>query len=140
MKPQAGILTIGALARRAGVRTSRIRYYERIGLLPPAVRSGGDQRVYTGADLARVVFVRRCRDFGFSVEEVRELVSLSARPGQDCADVGAIARARRDAVRGKLAELQNLEASLSAFVADCESVCCGRRNSECVIFEKIGAV
>ena len=60
-------LKIGALARVAQTSVPTVRYYEQIGLLPPAARQGGSQRVYAEADVRRLTFIRRCREFGFPI-------------------------------------------------------------------------
>jgi DNA-binding transcriptional MerR regulator len=78
------MLTIGKLAKAAGVSTPTIRYYEEIGLLPPADRSESGQRVYGAEDLERLTFIRRCRDFGFGIEQVRLLAGLSISADRDC--------------------------------------------------------
>src|SRR3712207_4811466 len=82
----AEALKIGALAERTGTTTPTIRYYEAIGLLPPAGRQAGGQRRYGDDDVRRLTFVRRCREFGFSVEQVRDLVALVEDPARDCTE------------------------------------------------------
>src|SRR6266568_4363824 len=92
MKVHVRVLTIGALARETGVSTPTIRYYEEIGLLPQAGRGANGQRIYDDAGLQRLTFIKRCRDFGFSIDQVRVLASLSIStdaaciggPGCDC--------------------------------------------------------
>lgn len=117
--------SIGKLAKAAGVSTPTIRYYEEIGLLPEADRTSAGQRSYGADDLQRLVFIRRCRDFGFSIDQVRFLAGLSISADKDCREVGDIARGHLREVQGKLAELQALERSLQGFVAECDAVCCG---------------
>lgn len=124
---------IGPLARRAGCTVPTIRYYEEIGLLPRAKRNGGRQRVYAEADLRRLTFIRRCRDFGFSIEQVKELVALAGSPERDCIAARDLAREHLDTVRQKLKELRALERSMNQFVTDCESQCAGGPVGDCVI-------
>jgi DNA-binding transcriptional MerR regulator len=131
------MLTIGKLARAAGVNTPTIRYYEEIGLLPAADRSASGQRVYGSDDLERLTFIRRCRDFGFSIDQVRLLAGLSISPDQDCREVGNIARGHLKEVQQKMTELKALERSLQRFVAQCDSICCGGPGRECVVFEDL---
>ena len=76
---------IGDMAKATGVSTPTIRFYESIGLLPEPVRSQARQRVYSAADVDRLTFVRRCRDFGFGIDEVRVLLAASVRSDMDCA-------------------------------------------------------
>lgn len=130
-------VTIGALAKAAGVTAPTIRYYEEIGLLPPAVRSISGQRTYEPSDIAGITFIKRCRDFGFSIEQVRVLVGLSISPDKDCTEVRDIARAHLDQVQERLAELHALERSLGNFVANCEQACSGGAGVDCVIFRDL---
>lgn len=139
MNVHVRVLTIGALAKAAGVTTPTIRYYEEIGLLPPAGRSASGQRVYEDTDLERLTFIRRCRDFGFSIDQVRLLSGLSISPDKDCSEVGSIAKAHLGEVRNKLAELRSLEKSLAAFVNQCDDACSGGPGRECVVFKTMGA-
>lgn len=133
------MLTIGKLAKAAGVSTPTIRYYEEIGLLPAADRTESGQRVYGADDLERLTFVRRCRDFGFSIDQVRLLAGLSISADKDCREVGDIARGHLGEVQGKLAELKALERSLQRFVAQCDAVCCGGPGRDCIVFQDLAA-
>jgi len=84
MVVHVAVLTIGQLAKAAGVTTPTIRYYEEIGLLPKAGRSAAGQRIFAKSELKRLTFIRRCRDFGFSIDQVRVLAGLSIRADHDC--------------------------------------------------------
>lgn len=137
MTTHSRALTIGALAKAAGVSAPTIRYYEEIGLIPRASRSPGGQRAYGETDIERLTFIRRCRDFGFSIDQVRLLADLSVSPDRDCTEVGDIARAHLDEVRRKLAELRELEKSLKVFVDRCETLCSGGPGRDCVVFTDI---
>ena len=77
-------LKIGALAERTSTNAPTIRYYEEIGLLRPADRQAGGQRVYGDDDVKRLTFIRRCREFGFSINQVRVLVGLVRNPLSSC--------------------------------------------------------
>ncbi|QYO75583.1 MerR family transcriptional regulator [Devosia salina] len=133
------MFNIGKLAKAAGVTTPTIRYYEEIGLLPAADRTESGQRVYGADDLERLTFIRRCRDFGFSIEQVRLLAGLSVSSDKDCREVGDIARLHLGEVQAKLKELKALERSLQRFVAQCDAVCCGGPGRECVVFKDLTA-
>ena len=85
--------SIGELARTTGTKVETVRYYERIGLLPQPARTGGNYRAYARPHLERLSFIRRGRDLGFSLEEVRELLRLSDDRERPCAEVDHIARA-----------------------------------------------
>jgi DNA-binding transcriptional MerR regulator len=112
-------LTIGALARATATKVETIRYYEMIGLLPRPPRTRGNYRAYDEDDLARLSFVRRARDLGFSVEAVRELLGLHAARRGDCAAVGAIATAHVRAIERKIADLEALAAELKRLMRAC---------------------
>jgi MerR family transcriptional regulator, copper efflux regulator len=130
-------LSIGTLARQAGCTVPTVRYYEEIGLLPPGPRSMGGQRLYGDTAVRRLTFIRRCRDFGFSIEQVRELVSLVDQPDRPCVEVRDVAAVHLAKVREKLRELRALEASLSGFVASCNSACAGGSAVDCTILEDL---
>ena len=133
MKP----LKIGALAKQTGTSSPTIRYYEEIGLLPSAGRQAGNQRIYGEADVKSLMFIRRCRDFGFSIDQVRELVALVRDPTSSCADARDLAQEHLLAVRAKLTELKALERSIATFVANCDASCAGGPGPECVIFDDL---
>lgn len=130
-------LSIGLVARRAGATVPTVRYYEDIGLLPPAARTAAGQRSYDESTVRRLVFIRRCRDFGFSIEQVRELVGLVDQPDRPCAEVRDIAATHLAQLRQKLAELKALEASLDAFVCSCDTACAGGPAIDCTILEDL---
>lgn len=135
----AGELTIGALAARTGCSVPTIRYYEEIGLIPLAKRRASGHRVYGTQAQASLGFIRRCRDFGFSIEQVRELVALSASAERDCAETLQIARQHLQTVRDRLSELHALERSLAGFADACEQRCAGGPARECCIPQDIAA-
>lgn len=137
MNVHVRVSSIGALAKAAGVTTPTIRYYEDIGLLPKPERNASGQRVYDDSDVERLTFIRRCRDFGFSIDQVRLLASLSISPDRDCAEVRDIAHEHLTDVRAKLAELKALEQSLAGFVDRCDIACCGGPSRECLVFKDI---
>ncbi|MDR9485324.1 MULTISPECIES: MerR family transcriptional regulator [Sediminimonas] len=127
------LLSIGQAATTCGVPAPTIRYYEEIGLIPPARRSAAGHRHYEPDDIARLTFIRRCRDFGFGIAQVRLLCGLATSPAEDCTAVRDIAADHLSSVRQKLDELRGLEAQLSAFVDSCESVCCGGQSRDCTV-------
>ncbi len=131
-------LRIGDLADRTGTSAPTIRYYEEIGLLRPAARQSGGHRVYTREDIERLTFIRRCREFAFSIEQVKTLVAITRDPNSSCMTARDMAAEHLDTVRAKLRELKALERSLVAFVASCESACAGGPGPDCVILEDLG--
>lgn len=132
-----GQLTIGSLARRTGFNVSAIRYYEEVGLIPTALRRPSGHRVYSPDVQEVLTLVKHCRDFGFSIEETRALVSLSTSSDRDCVEAREIAQVHLDTVRAKLAELQNLERSLSKFVNACTDQCVGGPAPKCTILKDL---
>jgi MerR family mercuric resistance operon transcriptional regulator len=112
-------LTIRRLATAAGVNLETIRYYERIGLMPPPDRTAGGHRSYAPEHRAQLAFIRRARELGFSLNDVRTLLAL-AKPGrQSCAEVKAIASAHLHDVHAKIADLKRLAAALDEAVRRC---------------------
>lgn len=130
-----GELGIGALGERTGCSVSTIRYYEEIGLIPAARRRASGHRVYGTESVEILTFIRRCRDFGFPVELVRELVALSQSDERDCFETLHIAQEHLRAVRAKLAELSGLERSLARFTQVCSERCAGGPAAKCTIFK-----
>ena len=119
MAQRTGI-QIGELSRRTGCNIVTIRYYEQIALLPAPARSAGRYRVYDTADVRRLAFIRRARELGFTLDEVRTLLSLSADDGQDtCANVREVAERHLADVRAKIADLQAMEHVLADAVRRC---------------------
>lgn len=135
----AVLVPIGTAAKQTGCSVPTIRYYEEVGLLPAAPRTEGNQRHYDDAAIRRLTFIRRCRDFGFTIEQVRELVGLVDEPNRDCIEVRDIAQAHLQEVQKKLAELRSLEASLSAFVCSCNAACAGGPAVDCTILEDLAS-
>jgi MerR family mercuric resistance operon transcriptional regulator len=110
--------TIGRLARDGGVSVETIRYYERIGLMEKPARSDGDRRIYDDCAARRLMFIRRARELGFSIERIRTLLALSGGKGS-CAEVYAFTEQHLADVRAKIADLQRLELTLSAAAGKC---------------------
>lgn len=133
-------LKIGRLAEAADTSAPTIRYYEEIGLLPPANRQSGGQRIYGDDDISRLTFIRRCRDFGFSIEQVRRLVSLVRNHERSCLEARDLAYAHLIAVRKKRRELRALERSLAVFVEHCDHSCAGGRGADCVILKELADI
>jgi DNA-binding transcriptional MerR regulator len=109
-------LTIGKLANATATKVETVRYYERIGLLGAPARSDGNYRLYDQAALGRLSFIRRARDLGFSLEEVRQLLDLSDDRARPCSAVDELARAHLGAVDRKIADLRSLRRELGSLV------------------------
>lgn len=130
-------LTIGALSTQTHCTVPTIRYYEQIGLLPHAERASNGHRYYRDDDLKRLTFIKRCRDFGFPIEQVRDLAALFEDGTRACVEVRDLAQARLDDVRAKLEEMKQLEASLASFVCSCNAACVGGPSRDCVIIDDL---
>ncbi|MDO9315699.1 MAG: Hg(II)-responsive transcriptional regulator [Burkholderiaceae bacterium] len=113
----ASALPIGALAELAGVGVETIRYYQRRGLLSEPARAYGSIRRYGAADMARVSFIKRAQQLGFSLDEVAELLRLD--DGAHCDDARALAEIKLADVRRKLDDLRRIEDVLAALVQRC---------------------
>ena len=112
-------LSIGVVAHATATKVETVRYYERVGLLPPPARTGGNYRVYDAHHLDRLRFIRRGRALGFSLDEIRELLRLSDHRDQPCAEVDRIAQAHLDNVECKLADLTALRSTLRRLIEQC---------------------
>lgn len=114
-------IPIGALSRRTGCNIETIRYYERIGVLPHP-RRNGRYRCYRPEEIGRLVFVRRARELGFTLDEVRALLGLAAAHSDSvCAEVREIAAAHLADVRAKIADLAVMERILADAVRRCDA-------------------
>lgn len=116
-------LTVGELARRAGVRVSTLRYYERRGLLPSPPRSDSGYRLYPPETVELVGFIKRAKSLGFSLQEIRELLSLRVSQGRQ--EIKRRAEAKLREVRRKIRELDALQRSLEELIRACEEGGCG---------------
>ncbi len=118
-------VTIGDLAGQTGVTVETVRYYERVGILPRATRTStgsthAGYRRYMPLDVERLRFVKRARDLGFSLDEVRDLMGLAASdPGRPCGEVDALARAHLAQVEEKIAQLGALRDELRQVIDGC---------------------
>lgn len=113
-------LRIGEAARVSGVSAANIRYYEREGLLPNAMRADNDYRLYGGADIHRLRFIRQCRAMDMSLDEVRTLLDLDLNNKADCATARSALDDHLGHVRQRLAELGALEQDLLALRNRCD--------------------
>jgi Cu(I)-responsive transcriptional regulator len=128
-------MTIGEAARAAGLPTKTVRYYDEIGLVVPGGRTEAGYRRYTGTEVAKLVFARRARAFGFSIEETRELLGLYEDRARSSADVKRIAAHRLAEIEAKMAELRALHGELARLV----EACSGDDRPECPILSRFAA-
>lgn len=126
-------MTIGPLSRQTGCKVQTIRYYEEIGLLPPAARTSGNHRVYTQDQANRLAFIRHSRQLGFSLLEIRELLALVDEPDHDCRAVDQIAKAHLEDVEHKISRLLSLKKELQQMI----TACAGGSVGDCWIIEAL---
>jgi len=126
--------SIGALAGEAGVHVQTLRYYEAEGLLAPAARTDGGQRRYGEAQRRRLGFIRHAREFGFTLDQIRELLALADEGASDCRRIDAVARRQREAVRRRIRALEQLEGELDRMIGECD----GGRGPGCRVLEVLG--
>ena len=124
-------LPIGELSRLSGVNIETIRYYERIEMLPRPPRTASGRRIYDSTDLRILVFIRRARELGFSIDEIRALLRLGGPEKASCREVREIAAHHLDDIRAKLGDLKKLERLLSKTVARCS----GRTAPDCPVLD-----
>jgi DNA-binding transcriptional MerR regulator len=111
--------TIGRLAEATATKVQTIRYYETIGLLTPFTRTEGGHRLYDTEDRKRLTFIRHARELGFSIEAIRELLSLSDNPDTSCERADNIASRQLEEVEQRLKRLKALKKELKRMVAEC---------------------
>ena len=129
----AAIENIGAASRASGVSAKMIRHYEAIGLLPKVSRSFGNYRVYSTNDIHVLRFIRRARDLGFSIEEIRELLGLWRNRSRSSAAVKKIAAQHIGDLRLKIAELQSMVQTLEHLTRHCH----GDHRPDCPILDDL---
>jgi MerR family mercuric resistance operon transcriptional regulator len=119
-KPPASF-SIGELSRRSGVNIETIRYYERVKILPVPPRTASGRRVYGVTETRLLTFIRRARELGFTLDEIRALLALSAEGGREtCAEVRELAARHLTDIRAKISDLRAMESVLAETVAQCE--------------------
>ncbi len=129
-----GAIQIGELSRRTGCNIETLRYSERIGLLPAPPRRGR-YRSYGREDVARLGFVRRARELGFTLDEVRALLGLAVGGQASCAEVRELAASHLKDVRARIADLKRMERVLADSVRACDA----GRDPGCPLLDTLGA-
>jgi Cu(I)-responsive transcriptional regulator len=127
-------MQIGELARTTSTKVETIRFYEKIGLLSEPGRTSANYRDYGAAHLARLSFIRRARDLGFTLDQVRELLTLSDDRTRSCSAVDTVARAHLAQIDQKIADLRALRRELDELIGQCNQGAI----SECRIIEALG--
>lgn len=129
-------MNIGEAARASGVSAKMIRYYEEIGLIPQAGRTGSGYRTYGPKDVQILRFVRRARDLGFPMEKVADLLALWRDRSRASADVKRLAEAQVQALEARIAEMQAMQATLRHLV----HTCAGDDRPDCPILDDLGGL
>ncbi len=111
---------IGAMSRETGVNIETIRYYERIALMPKPDRTAGGNRQYTHDHLKRLAFIKRSRELGFSIDEIRAMLKMVDQDGVSCGEVHAMTIEHLGSVKEKIRRLRKLERVLTGMSAECE--------------------
>ena len=124
---------IGAMSERSGCKVETIRYYERIGLLPEPPRSEGGHRIYGQGHLKRLTFIRRGRELGFTLDEIRTLLGLVDGGNYTCGEVRELTLEHLREIRKKIIDLRRLEKSLATIAAQCA----GGAKPECPIIDTL---
>jgi Cu(I)-responsive transcriptional regulator len=130
---RAGYANIGEAAANSGVTAKMIRYYESLGLLPEAKRTNAGYRLYDASDVHRLRFIRRARDLGFSIDEIRRLLALWHDRRRASADVRRVAERHIAELDRKIDELQGMRRTLETLVHHCH----GDERPECPILEDL---
>lgn len=126
-------MRIGQLAERSGTLVETIRYYENVGMMPDPPRSASGYRQYQPEHLSRLLFLRRCRDLGFSIQEIGSLLKLAEQREEPCSKVARVATHHLEAVQSKLSNLKRLERALKSLIKSCT----GGPVAECRILEAL---
>jgi DNA-binding transcriptional MerR regulator len=126
-------LTIGQLGQATDTKVETIRYYEKIGLLPAPRRTAGNYRSYAAEHLQRLGFIRRARELGFAIEEVRELLELAAHGERPCEDVDRVVASHLEATERKIEALMRLRRELRHTLKSCK----GGRIADCRIIHAL---
>lgn len=116
---EGGPVTIGEMAKNAGVGVETVRFYEREGLLPEPPRRPSGYRHYSPETVRRLLFIRRTKDLGFSLDEIRELLGLRVNPRTSCGEVKRRAEGKIADIEKKMAELHRMRKALSRLASSC---------------------
>ncbi|MFA8444048.1 helix-turn-helix domain-containing protein [Yoonia sp.] len=114
------MFTIGKASEQSGVNIETIRYYEREGIVPKPGRSAGGRRLYSSDEIAKLRFVRRCRDLGFPISIIQTFLSLTAQSDRSCGEVKAMAENHLDEITAKIENLTSLREALLSLSKNCD--------------------
>jgi Hg(II)-responsive transcriptional regulator len=127
--------TVGALANNAGVNVETVRYYEKIGLMPKPKRKESRYRVYDESDLARLKFIFRAKQLGFTLKEIKELLELRIESKATCGDIKNLSSRKIEDIEQRINDLQNIKKVLTKLIHQCVNE--ELSSEECPILEAI---
>ncbi len=129
-------MKIGELARQVRCSVETIRFYEKEGILPPPPRTVGNYRQYAKRHVERLLFVRRCRSFDMTLDEIRRLLQVRDTPQDDCTAVSAFLDKHIEQVSTRISELEQLKAQLGSLRQRCNGA---RTAEQCGILQELGS-
>jgi len=112
--------TIGELAKKAGCKVETVHYYEKIGLMPKPPRTTGGHRIYSFNHIKRLNYIRRSRELGFSIEQIRSLLRFIDEPNHQCGEIKSIAILQAHDVQRKINDLKKLKIALNEMISSCK--------------------
>jgi len=112
--------SIGDMSKQTGCKVETIHYYEKIKIMFEPPRTPGGHRIYSLTDVKRLNFIRKCRNLGFTIEQVRELLRFIDEPDHYCGEVKAMAMVQFRAVQDKINELKHLQEALNTMITECK--------------------
>ncbi|MEG3639269.1 MerR family transcriptional regulator [Magnetococcus sp. PR-3] len=125
--------TIGQVAKATGYKLQTMRYYEQMGLIPPPKRSEGNQRLYTQEHVDQLLFIRHCRELGFSLDKIQHMLMLAGDTDHSCEEVDQIAKLHLADVKNRISRLQRLEKELERIIGHCSE----NKVEKCLILEAL---
>ncbi|MCX4186290.1 MerR family transcriptional regulator [Methylophaga sp. OBS4] len=129
------IFTTGQLAKQADCNVETVRFYEQKGLMPEPSRTAGGHRVYNLSHVKRLHFIRRSRELGFNIEQVRELLKFIDEPDHNCGEVNVMATTQISTIEKKITDLQRLQRALSDMADRCQGS--GYSINDCPIIDAL---
>jgi len=132
-------MTIGALAKEAKVNLQTLRYYEKRGLLPPPHRATSGYRLYDEKSLQQLCFIRRAQQFGFSLDEIRDLLKLKLSSAADCHKARKAVAAKAAQVRQRVEYLRHIAETLERLAGKCDKTSRGAPCPVLTLFSKVGS-
>lgn len=128
------LMTIGIVSKLSGIGIETVRFYEKSGLIDEPARTESGYRQYPPGTVVRIRFIKRAKELGFTLKEIKELLNLRLDPGTTCDDVRQVAEEKQKNVRVKIQSLQGIEKALGELIGACAT---GGPDGECPILEAL---